>query len=136
MNADAQTIYVAGPMTGIPEFNYPAFNRAATALGALGFKVLNPVTAEAENPTPGEPQTWEWYMRRALRMVTHADGVALLPGWKTSRGARLEVDVAIALNLDVKLLAEWVNLFPPEFDCCANNAHHIPTPDDDEVNDA
>lgn len=136
MNADAQTIYVAGPMTGIDEFNYPAFNRAATALGALGFKVLNPVTAEAENPTPGEPQTWGWYMRRSLRMLTHADGVALLPGWKHSRGANLEVDVANALRLDVKTLGDWLKPFPPEFDCCADNAHHLPTPDDDEVNDA
>lgn len=39
-------IYIAGPMSGLPEFNYPAFNRAAAVLRAQGHHVENP----AENP--------------------------------------------------------------------------------------
>ena len=102
-----QSVYVAGPMTGIPEFNYPAFNSAALMLAGRGYEVLNPVTAESENDT-GAPQTWEWYMRRALRMVSEADGIALLDGWEASRGATLEVHVGRALGLTVKSLAEWI----------------------------
>jgi nucleoside 2-deoxyribosyltransferase len=102
------TIYVAGPMTGIPEFNYPAFNSAAERLRGLGHRVLNPADSEDYNPTPGTPQAWDWYMRHALRMVLQADALALLPGWETSRGATLEVDVATALGIPVKRLAEWL----------------------------
>ena len=102
------TLYVAGPMTGLPEFNYPAFNAAAKMLRGFGYVVLNPVDAEDHNPTPGTPQEWDWYMRHALRMVLDAEGLALLPGWENSRGARLEVQVAQSLGQPCRALEEWV----------------------------
>jgi WhiB family redox-sensing transcriptional regulator len=46
---------VAGPMTGLPEFNYPAFNAAARMLTGFGYDVLNPVDAEEFFPNAGEP---------------------------------------------------------------------------------
>lgn len=101
-------IYVAGPMTGYPDFNYPAFNAAADSLRAKGFDVLNPVDAEQHNQTPGTPQAWGWYMRHALRMVLDADGLALLDGWEKSKGATLEVHVAQRLGLVVALLDDWL----------------------------
>ena len=101
-------IYVAGPMAGLPEFNYPAFDAAASALRALGHIALNPTEVERHNPTPGTPQPWDWYMRHALRMVLDAEALALLPGWEQSRGASLEVHVARALGHDVRPLAEWL----------------------------
>lgn len=102
------TLYVAGPMTGLPEFNYPAFNEAARLLRGFGYAVLNPVDAEQKNPTPGEPQAWDWYMRHALRMVLDADGIALLPNWEGSRGAVLEVNVARALGMECARLEHWI----------------------------
>ena len=101
-------LYVAGPMTGYPDFNYPAFNAVAEALRDKGFDVLNPVDAERHNPTPGTPQAWDWYMRHALRMVLEADGLALLPGWADSKGAALEVNVAQALQLPCRRWEAWV----------------------------
>lgn len=100
-------IYVAGPMTGYPEFNYPAFIAAAQALRDLGHDVLNPVDSEMYNDT-GKPQTWDWYMRHALRMVLDAEAVALLPGWQVSRGAQLEHEVASALGLPRFPLRAWL----------------------------
>ena len=100
-------LYIAGPMTGLPEFNYPAFRVAEAQLRALGFDVLNPVNAEDHNPTPGEPQAWDWYMRHALRMVIDAEGLAVLPNWWKSRGAMLEVQVATALGMPVEPVAHW-----------------------------
>jgi hypothetical protein len=40
--------YIAGPMTGLPEFNFPAFHAAAASLRARGFEVENP----AQRPLP------------------------------------------------------------------------------------
>jgi hypothetical protein len=95
-------------MTGLPEFNYPAFRKAEADLRANGLDVLNPVNAEAENQT-GQPQTWQWYMRRALRMVSEADGIALLPGWEYSEGARLEYHVGTKLLISVLPLEDWLS---------------------------
>lgn len=103
------TLYIAGPMTGLPEFNYPAFNEAADRLRAAGYSVLNPVDSEQENTT-GQPQEWRWYMRRALRMVTHADAIALLPGWEKSRGARLEYEVGGHLGMVMGAVEHWLSM--------------------------
>jgi nucleoside 2-deoxyribosyltransferase len=96
------TIYVAGPMTGLPEFNYPAFRAAGEHLHEAGFQVLLPLHEDTSQP-------WIFYMRHALRMVLEADGLALLPGWEASKGATLEVHVATALGLDIKPLAKWLS---------------------------
>lgn len=101
-------VYIAGPMSGLPEFNYPAFNAAEGTLLVAGHFPLNPARSEEHNHT-GKPQAWDWYMRHALRMVADAEGVALLDGWENSRGATLEHHVATALGLDVRPLADWLS---------------------------
>lgn len=100
-------VYIAGPMSGLPDFNYPAFNAAEGELLVAGHYPLNPARSEESNTT-GKPQHWVWYMRHALRMVADADGVALLPNWEQSKGAQLEHHVAKSLELDVRPLGEWI----------------------------
>ena len=93
-------IYIAGPMTGLPGFNYPAFNRAADALRAKGYHVENP----AANPVP-PCGTWKGYMLMAIAQLITCDTVALLPGWSDSKGAKVEHQ--LALDLDLKVLDPW-----------------------------
>lgn len=100
-------VYVAGPMSGLPDFNYPAFDDATRQLWNAGHRPLNPADSEALNDT-GAPQTWDWYMRHALGMVIRADGLALLDGWEQSKGATLEHLVALQLGLDIRPLAGWL----------------------------
>ena len=95
-------------MTGIPDYNYPAFNRAATQLEQHGYQPLNPVDAEKFNSSSGV-QPWAWYMRHAIAMVLEADGIALLPGWENSKGANLEHRIATDLTLSVRVLADWLD---------------------------
>lgn len=91
-----RTIYVAGPMTGLPDFNYPAFNAAAATLRAQGHTVLNP----AENPVPA-CGTWQGYMRLALAQLVQCECIVLLPGWAESKGALIERKLAQVLGMDV-----------------------------------
>ena len=42
-------VYVAGPMRGIPEFNFPAFFAAADKLRGDGFAVFNPAERDNEH---------------------------------------------------------------------------------------
>ena len=87
-------IYIAGPMSGLPKLNYPAFNRAAEGLRALGYEVENP----AENPEP-PCKSWAGYMRMSVAQVARCDEVHFLRGWSQSRGARLERQIAESLGL-------------------------------------
>ena len=87
-------IYIAGPMTGLPEFNYPAFHAAAAELRGQGHEVINP----AENPVPA-CGSWAGYMRMALEELVQCDAIYLLPNWIGSKGARLESRIALDLGL-------------------------------------
>ena len=89
-------IYIAGPMTGLPEYNYPAFNAAAEELRRQGHEVENP----AENPEP-PCRSWEGYMRMAVAQLVRCETVALLPGWEASKGANVEHRLAHDLGLKV-----------------------------------
>lgn len=83
-------------MTGLPDFNYPAFNAEAARLRALGFHVENP----AENAAPS-CGSWAGYMRLAIAQLVTCDAICLLPGWSASRGASIEHDLAVHLGLAV-----------------------------------
>lgn len=97
------TIYISGPMTGLPEFNKPAFFAAEEALQAMGFVVVNP----ARN---GLPDTAEWHqhMRADIKMLMDCTAVAMLDGWWLSRGARLEQDIAKRLGMPWHGLDAWL----------------------------
>lgn len=90
-------IYIAGPMSGLPDFNYPAFHAAAAVLRAQGHHVESP----AENPAP-TCGTWQGYMRMSLRQIAACDCLCMLPGWHASRGARIEHGLALDLGLEVQ----------------------------------
>lgn len=107
-------IYLAGPMRGIPNFNFPAFDYAAAKLRADGHDVFSPAERDrkaygddiCDNPTGDENKVsnpactindcmavdTEWICR-------HAQAIALLPGWEKSSGANAELALAKALGL-------------------------------------
>jgi hypothetical protein len=101
---EVHAIYVAGPMSGIKDHNYPAFFAAALALRQRGFVVENP----AENPEP-QCKSWQGYMRMAVAQVAKVDAVALLPGWESSTGARVEFNLATGLGLKVAPLDHFLS---------------------------
>ena len=80
-------IYLAGPMTGYPDFNYPAFHDAATHLRAQGHAVINP----AENHGGKQDLKRIDYLRADLPQVLEVEAVVVLPGWEQSFGAKHEV---------------------------------------------
>jgi Protein of unknown function (DUF550)/Domain of unknown function (DUF4406) len=98
-------IYIAGPMTGLTDYNYPAFHAAEEQLLSAGYVVLNPARHKPAVAVP----TWHDWMRLGIRAVTDSDGVALLPGWAQSRGARAEIAVAESIGVDVRALPDWLN---------------------------
>ena len=99
-------LYLAGPMSGLPDFNYPTFDRYAKLLREKEFEVFNP--AEAHNGETGLPLSK--YFETDLPEVCRADAVAVLPGWRDSKGASIEVDLARHLGktiYDAVILASY-----------------------------
>ncbi|WP_277093407.1 DUF4406 domain-containing protein [Alicyclobacillus mali (ex Roth et al. 2021)] len=86
--------YLAGPMSGYPDFNRPTFREAAVRLRAQGLAVVNPAEI------PGD-EDWEWddWMRAALHCLLGCHAVVFLSGWESSRGAQLERAIAEALEM-------------------------------------
>ena len=113
-------IYLAGPMTHLPHFNFPAFHTAAYVLRRQGHDVFNPAEEDIkrqgfdvslDNPT-GDPKlvaAQGFDLRAALSADTkyiceEADAIAMLPGWENSKGARAEHALALALGHRVMYL--------------------------------
>ena len=87
-------IYLSGPMSGIPEYNFPAFHYWAAELRRQGHTVVNPAEITKAN-------TWEGCLRDDLRELCGCDTIALMPGWESSKGANLELHVAHRLGMTV-----------------------------------
>ena len=104
------TLYVAGPMTGIPKFNFPAFHEAADMLEEIGYTVVNPADIDdpaqrraAEASEAGDPEeyreitgmTWADFLSRDVKLIADdVDALVLIDGWEASRGAQLEKHIA------------------------------------------
>lgn len=113
-------VYLAGPMRGIPEFNFPAFHAAAAKLRAEGHTVFNPAERDESDfghvPAPRGDETAfaqavgltaDQLRRRVFLADTtwiceHADAIALLPGWEFSKGAVAERALGVALGLEIR----------------------------------
>ena len=106
-------IYVAGPMTGYPELNFPAFHAAAAQLRAAGHHVENPAEI---NPDPSAE--WLDCMRADIARLVTCDAIQLLPGWSKSRGACLEHQIAVGLGLEI--IENQSRYTPEDFGTCGN----------------
>lgn len=106
------TIYLAGPMTGVKDYNFPLFFEVEHELHCQGYRVENPAKNNGDTlsaaiaDAQSEERSWADYMRLDLVRLAKADAVCLLPGWHNSRGARLERYIATELNMPVWF---WVN---------------------------
>jgi hypothetical protein len=99
------TVYLAGPMSGYPDFNRPAFRTAAEILREQGFIVMT--SADCYHG-----DSWEEGMRRDIPAMLACDRVCLLGEWEKSRGARLEVFIAREVGMKVETLGELLLSLP------------------------
>lgn len=105
-------LYLAGPMQGYPDHNYPAFFAEAARLRALGYLVENPAEINHDFATVGRAVC----MRRDLRALMRCDMVALLPGAFMSAGAQCETAVAEQCGIPVKHAANLKKPVAPHVD--------------------
>lgn len=86
-------VYIAGPVTGIPEGNRPLFKQAQSWFEERGAIVLNPTML------PDGLPTHQSYMNICLPMLREADSIVMLPGWRESKGAMMEYHDAVRIGM-------------------------------------
>lgn len=108
----ADAWYLAGPMTGIPQFNFPLFFSATKNLRYLGYTIVSPAELdddEDKGAAMASPdgamgsgtgstvkKTWGDFLSRDVKLIADTvGGIIFLPNWQQSRGARLEAYVGI-----------------------------------------
>src|ERR1019366_749867 len=89
----SKRVYVSGPMSIIPGGNLEAFHEASDRLREAGYFVVSPAEMNSV-----KEQTWEEYLEKDLILLLNCDGIALLPQWEDSRGAKLELAVALKMG--------------------------------------
>ena len=100
--------YLAGPMTGYPQFNFPMFKSVTAGLRKIGYEIVSPLETDepemqeiAWKSTDGAhdaqfTETWgEVLAKDVILIADEIEGIILLPKWNKSKGARLEVFVAL-----------------------------------------
>lgn len=108
-------IYIAGPMSGLPEFNHPAFFEAEKFLRSMGWENIgNPAAWDKTDLAPGTlPATGDFeaavangfdlrktFLKDLTYLCQEATAIYLLHGWEGSSGARAEQGVARMLRLN------------------------------------
>ncbi len=104
-------LYLAGPMSGRPQFNFPVFHEAADSLRRWGYDIVSPAeidSPEVQAAAMASPdgklddagkiagETWGDILARDVKLIADGvSGIVFLPGWTTSRGAKLEAFVAL-----------------------------------------
>jgi hypothetical protein len=98
-------IYIAGPMTGIEQWNFPAFDRVADILRSAGHTPVSPADidrARGFDPTCKEVPAWfvmKLVAREDIEAISNCAGIAMLPGWERSAGATAEAHYAHRIGL-------------------------------------
>lgn len=118
-------LYLAGPMTGLPFFNFPAFHEAEAALEEAGYAVWSParytegtyaLDFASRYPTGDHIAAsrdgfdlrlaMEWN----IRSVCRSDALALLPGHENSKGTQVEIAVARLLGIPAEPLGHFLKM--------------------------
>ena len=91
-------IYIAGPMSGLPDCNRPAFHAEANHQRERGHIPLNPATLP-EGLNQAE------YMACCLPMV-------MLPGWRDSQGATAEFHLTMKCGKVIRQAEDGFAWYP------------------------
>jgi hypothetical protein len=90
-------VYLAGPMTGLPGFNFRAFDKARDELTHQGYDVISPADLERKRTS----RSYSEALRDDIAHLVKCEAIYLLRGWQFSVGAKLELAVARTVGMRV-----------------------------------
>ncbi|MGB1300378.1 MAG: DUF4406 domain-containing protein [Pseudoalteromonas tetraodonis] len=102
-------IYIAGPVSNLPQFNIDAFRDAETKLIEMGHAPIVPHDLFVEQDLH-PVEDYNLIMRQCLKEMLNCDAVVLLDSWRFSNGARIEQQTAQAVGIKTYPIEDFVNL--------------------------
>ena len=103
-------IFLSGPMTGYPDYNFPFFNMVATTLKECGYDVVNPVDIckkYKKEKVLSDKSVFNAMIEEQQKEERTCTDLLLLPGWELSKGVRLELKTAIEKDMHIY---QWANV--------------------------
>jgi len=91
-------VYIAGPMTGLKNYNREAFEAREKIIRAHGADVFNPATSKMSARCEAGEVSYEEILRYDISELLKCNAIFMLDGWEDSKGAKLEHDIAEALG--------------------------------------
>ena len=103
-------VYIAGPMTGYPLYNFEQFFAWAAAIRSTGDTPLNPAGHDLSKMFNGwvySEADYDEVIEYDLELIRQeADRMFMLRGWNFSKGAQMEHSLAIELGLNIQYEAK------------------------------
>lgn len=98
---EGKNVYLSGPITG--KKNYKGLFAFTEELVKLcdALRIYNPASDIPDS------LDYEDAMKRCVAALVEYDTIVMLPGWHTSKGARLERDVALACGINIVDLTNY-----------------------------
>lgn len=104
MSSTHPRVYIAGPITGIQNFNHKAFYSSGVELWHLGFLPVNPHNIcrhILRSDFTTDEQHWQACLKADMPHIISAHYMLMLDGWQQSRGACFERQIALTLGIPV-----------------------------------
>lgn len=103
-----KTFYLAGPMSGYPEYNFKEFARHAQMLRDFGLKIASPHEIDhGETPETRGSLPYQTYIDAGMKLLESCGGIILIAGWPQSSGACAELSRAIDLGMPSYFACEY-----------------------------
>ena len=99
--SEKKKVFISGPMSGIKDFNKPAFDKAEEYLTNAGYSVFNPARMHFD-------ESWDHseIMKIDLAALAQCDYILLLDKWYYSKGAIQERSYAIATGVELLSMSD------------------------------
>jgi len=93
-------VYIAGKVTGLPFTGVvKKFAQAQSEIEDLGFIAVNPITVVNDSGCD-----WNKAMKLCINALLECDAIIMLPCWRESKGALLEMNIAINFGMEIMFM--------------------------------
>lgn len=109
-------LYLSGGIKNVPN-HIEIFDEEYKKLIRAHFEIINPIFIVkcyfkncngTQDSNAVYHHTWECSLKYDIAELVFCEGIAMIPGWESSAGANLELDIIRRLNLPFNTVDGWV----------------------------